>query len=677
MQVKPLYLIRKYSTDEIVIKLRIPLKANDFQKSNVPAPDQTTHKKILQDIKQFSKSYKTYASKSKKEKCKISLNYLSKRLTGDEVSSVLPSQFVVNSPICPYDREAESEYANGTNKQPIKFDWLKNTKRLNISSLMLNRDYCELQRMYNVYSGTGRPDNIFMKIGTQVHKKFEDLTHKPVGIMMKSKDNIKTQEIYVDLDSSLVGAAIDDVQDILSKHTTKNIINTALPDIGNNNSTEKELSPSKVMDIEGVINIVAEPKSIENVQVHVNNESKINQSAAYAFDSGLNILPKDSFLEVKQTEGKLSVDDSFFQVETIETGNDFIVDLAQTFNRLQELFYKGECREIKICGFYDRYSHQLVESIDQLHDDPNRYIYLSGIIDHVQMEDMSFAFDDYQMTLRQAMNNTKCIDFESWMKHTHSVYSEWNEMLPLVVRDLKTRHSRKSISLNTSSTAFCQVGTYRKCLGILSSNAKLSFHLLELACIKRQIDIWEPIDSDKVKLIASSSLTLAMDFLKLKNGETLNYGVLNETVKSKASRFVHPLSSNKYTPSNIISNYTIPEFKTNIPLLSELEGEWQMVPTTAHIIARLAQVMSLCDNSFSDHHWVDYKRSDNIQSMNFKYDDNEMSKIIDISMDLWLGRREPMSTDITSVCQNCVFGDKCEAGLRLLGKLQDVKNKLI
>ncbi|GME83433.1 unnamed protein product [Ambrosiozyma monospora] len=135
--------------------------------------------------------------------------------------------------------------------------------------------------------------------------------------------------------------------------------------------------------------------------------------------------------------------------------------------RLTDLLKFGECREIMVFGILDKETKQLLtKPLNNQAIEPDgsnlvksRYIILSGIIDHLVLENRVEAtgiFEEYQNELTEKLNDE--IDHNELIQASHELAPTWNDLLQVTLKDLKTRPYRSVPDGKTQKVHEYQVG---------------------------------------------------------------------------------------------------------------------------------------------------------------------------------------------------------------------------
>lgn len=341
---------------------------------------------------------------------------------------------------------------------------------------------------------------------------------------------------------------------------------------------------------------------------------------------------------------------------TIDISDDIYISvqlqkISQTINRIINIFKFGKGREILVHALYNKKTNKILTNLPESGIIDKDHIIISGIIDDIYLtSDYDDAFKAFQEELGTEIN--KQYDFESTFKVIKSKMTQWTDlndpMLYLVINDDKSIMRRFKPSISNQKNQLLQVGIYRYLLGILSKDINFSYESWRFNMISRREKIDEPLHNSIVSLTCLINQYLLKDYIKLKNGDPINYDGI------------------KNPPSNTYNSSAAPyifQNTTNIESLNILNGEWKNPPTFSHIIARLAQVENLLKTFLSNKleiTYIDRLNGELINSIYGKFNEKYVNDQINLGMDLWLGKREPFPPSNENICKKCEFNRKCK-----------------
>lgn len=490
--------------------------------------------------------------------------------------------------------------------------------------------YCELKKMYELYKGVAIKETEIMKMGSSVHRELEVNVHPQKHVTLQNEKF----NVVIEVDSY----SDDDV--------IPNEKNKSTPLLGEMNSSE--------------IDIIEYVKSNKHDQVDV-GISKFDESDTKLEETCLGIVEDEQFEEVKSgidIKETTKIDTSLEPLPDIIPSSVIFTDsknlegtqhykLNESIKRSIELLVHGRCREIPTHGYFS-------PSISRLVLPPTRdSIVISGIVDDLKItSEYAGAVDEYKEDLNYHLSNA--VDFDSVIETIQNVSANWtdsvNSMLYILVNDDKTRLYRKKPATSINKTNMLQVGIYRRLLGLQASDPANSFLSWLRNMEDRQLDLYQAMKNDIVTLCCMTNNMYLHDCLKLKNGESLKFDLIN------------------FTPSNEPYEF---QNASNDPKLDVLNGEWKFSPNLAHICARLAQVQGLLKPFLHENLQVTYltKERELIEKVDGKYDQKFVDNQIDLGMQLWLGEREPVPTNTAYLCNRCEFKDICQVPAKRIGSV--------
>lgn len=531
----------------------------------------------------------------------------------------LPVSIIRDIGVTPYERDCEIK-----SKSPL---WRDN--RVNVTSISMNKKYCELKSIFRLYGNLPRDYSKAMTRGNVIHKTFELKVHEQVNVNLIDDETNLNELVGLDFDESVFHV----LEDPSVEHGTDSGISVLIQD---------QLTSDVDTTVEPEVNdqsylLVQEP-----------NEDEIIEGVAPVVLSGINMVNNTQL-----TKADIEEDKRLIHLQNLEEfkhdSNQFIITLQLLFGRLTKLFSTGKAREIRVFGHFDTKNNQLLSLDNQFSGVNNDYITISGIVDQLEI---NAANDGSLEAYLEEISHLKYVnDFEDWFPSVSKIFRTWDDELNVSIRELKTS-GRSFIPNDAIQSAYDQVLIYNKLLRILSSDINTDFRNYSMNCEKRSVNIYEPLPIDLIKFIGISNKFLFNDFLKLKRGEDLNFG--DDTLNT--------LINDKISNSGVIS---IPNIDNDVIEVKDFYGDWVKVPTTAHIIGRIVQMSSMIkmSNEMSiDFHVV----SENDEKEFRKYYSAKLSNdVITDGMKLWLGGRDPLPTVYPNVCNSCPFQNYCEAGKKL------------
>jgi exonuclease V len=629
----------------------------------------------------------------------LSMNKIDSLSCTQSGSFYLPAQFLTNTEILsPYSELCK------LNKSDQK-------TRLSITKIV-PYSYCELKKMYQLYIGDSNIETVFMQKGKEIHKDLEIGIHPQVDVKLETKlgpdlvvsvdksnglENTKQQN-YVNINKMI------EREDILRKlymqkitHLNEITENSKLDNVDKTEDFLKEKfntietandesSTSKIHDVndedgnnllailipkdekeELEENKIMEKKQLlepfggksDNKQVDELKEiSKADETQVEELES----IGEEELKEESETEDTIT--EPFFPIIKLQSNVDPVSTMAykltQTLMRLLKLLEYGECREILVHAFYDKERNIVLNSLDEINDINDNDILLSGIIDGLRISSQEEdAFNTYKLELQTELENVYGFDeiFYKIKKLTKYWTDSEDPMLYLIINDDKTRISNRKPSLDQQNSQMLQVGMYRKLLGLLTNDKKFTYKSWCENLINRGELIFEPLSNDLVTFICMFNNHFFYDFINLKNGNKIN------SISEIDSRLMDIVANN--------NNYTYKNNSNNSDL-NLLEGDWEIVPTLGHIIARLAQVLNLLDPFMHNKLQVTYigqRNNRTIGRIERNYDESFVDDQINQGMKLWLGKREPVPTNSDTICKYCEFNTRCQIPLRRQGLL--------
>ncbi|VEU20573.1 DEKNAAC101482 [Brettanomyces naardenensis] len=334
------------------------------------------------------------------------------------------------------------------------------------------------------------------------------------------------------------------------------------------------------------------------------------------------------------------------------------VKWTSTVLRLLTLFQFGECREVLVHAMYDRENSCLLEGGGATGSsplDPDNYILISGIIDHLMFENDTAegVFEGYQEELKDSI--TDFLDISDLIKQVGLRANTWcdknDPFLYVTVKDLKTRKSRSLPHPAQQQSAKYQVGMYRKFLELLSRDPRLTYQLMIINAQKRGIDPFQVLPEALVSELILQNHYLIRDFERLKNGKQIGFEAYDEDSRVSKDHFKLSLRGESTTPSQLL-------------------GKWETPPTLAYLAARMSQLYHTLNPFFSDRNYIEYScQGEVFRQMPYRYNEKEIDQAIDQGMALWLGKREPEGPFVKSICKYCDFHQQCEWHLRQEGAI--------
>lgn len=517
---------------------------------------------------------------------------------------------------------------------PIPYEKLSQSSTDVVARLSVTKiipfSYCELKKMYELYNGDVMKETEVMKMGSTVHRDLEVSVHpqKYITLQNKSSNTIIEVDSYSD-DDLLQNYATSPKSTTDSKPALDSETNILDPKSSKKQNLESIDGKENFVDTTDSLGTeIVEDEQFEKVksEIDINETTKIHQTPEILLGStSSNVIYTDSTDLEKMQHYKL--------IETIK--------------RIIELLVHGRCREVLTHGYFSPNSSSLVSL------PTSDSIVISGIIDDLKItSDYAGAFDKYKEDLCSHLHNA--VDFDSVIRIIRDVSTNWtdsvNSMLYIIVNDDKTRMYRKKPVTSVNKTNMLQVGIYRRLLGLQASDPANSFLSWCRNMEDRQLDLIKPMENDIVTLCCMVNNMYLHDCLKLKNGEPLDF----DSIQFKPS------------PEPYIFHNA-----SNDPKLDILNGEWKFSPNLAHICARLAQVQSLLMPFLHENLQVTYLTQDRelIAKIDGKYDEGFVDNQIDLGMKLWLGKREPVPTNTTYLCDRCEFKNFCQIPLKRAGSV--------
>ncbi|GAV27260.1 hypothetical protein PMKS-000724 [Pichia membranifaciens] len=639
----------KYSDEEVYLRISKLGKSSSAKEHDVPEP--TGQGEFEGFSLPVPKSIKN-SRNPLNERIDALADYLSCRKN----TKHLPSKFITSRKLIPYDELCQVEKNDNA--------------RLSVTKI-LPHAYCELKDMYQLYLGGIRVQTQAMKDGKKIHQVLEESIHPQIDLCLETlsgEDEIvridKSTNLYelkparetmTGIDTMTTGIDTLQIQSE-SEHAT----------LYQQPTTMKAPAESKTLDTEEKrMKYLKENYNIEDTTGDVveNSKEAVVLDEQEAEEDQIQMRPIDAEVTTeieaeKEANGELIVL-KLINSELIAKSQ--VHKIAQTIRRLINLFEFGQGREILVHALYDRKNEKLLTEIPTGKDfSPNDCIIISGIIDDLHLtSDHEDAFGAFQRELQDELK--EAFDFEETFTAIKNKTKQWTDtndpMLYLVVNDDKSRSDKRKPSPRYQKTQLLQVGMYRKFLGILSKDVNFTYESwrYNMECRKESLD--SPLDNTLVSFSYFVNHFLLNDYIKLKRGEPLEFTGISRPPLQTAERSTMP-----YVFKN----------STNVKELDVLVGEWVYPPTLAHILGRLAQTQCLLNDFLSDKLQVSYVSRSTAECLNTvpgKYDGKFVSEQIGEGMDLWMGKREPSSTNYEQACNYCDFKNKCEIPDRLKGLL--------
>lgn len=343
---------------------------------------------------------------------------------------------------------------------------------------------------------------------------------------------------------------------------------------------------------------------------------------------------------------------------TIDPTSTTAYKLSKTITRTLKLLEFGECREVLVHGFYNPQESRMVTDSDELINNFDSNILISGIVDELRLSSVEEdAFLEYKKELKLKLKDV--YEFDSIFRIITELSEKWTPMLYLIVNDDKTRKSMRLPTLDQQKSHLLQVGIYKYLLNLLTNDTKFSYvswrkNLQNRGELNEDIEQNE-LSNDFLTFICMFNVNFLNDFMNLKNG-----------ISIKSIDEIDP-NLNKITNTYEFVN------NSNNPNLDLLNGRWLIKPTLNHLIIRLAQVQNLIKPFLNDDNlqitYIYQKSNKELQKINQVYDEAYVSNQINLGLDLWLGKRDPYPTNNETTCKYCEFNNKCQIPLKRKGLL--------
>lgn len=676
------------------IKVRIPvphniqnLKAKSVEVSEYKKSPQHSDAEVIRQIKRLCQTTNNEnnnnididpkiqaktLNRDKKEDLSYQIDALADRLNNLKHSKYLPLEFTTTvKDGTPYDYLAKASIG-------------QEKKRLSVTKIIPYR-YCELKSMYEVYLGFEMHRSEAMKRGVEIHRTMEINDHPQRPILVESAN--QESRSLVDVDAEELQPAdrstrqtrrkmVDQTLKRMSRLNNQNVVTLQDPELSDDISV-KNPETSFIKD-EGKYNQEKDRESWINTTL---KDAKTNGERGEAVDKNsifadiekaqmvAGTSRRTDELNSKMTLITEAIDKGFQIIPKIRlkgekepSGSDAF-KLTQTLIRYLQLFRKGTCHEVLVHGFYNPHIEDLIipSNKKQLIEDDK--ITISGVIDQLKLQSVQEgAFPLFQKEISEKLEGTET--FEQLIKTiediTRSWVSEQDPMIELVINDDKTRMFNARPTRIVQQQNLVQVGMYAKLLGLLTNNVDFTYHSWLCNMKDRGNEVFEPLSNDVVSFCSICSDLLFNDFLRLKNGEMIDYSDIVDGPYSASgmTKFIY-------------------ENTTDDTSLDILAGEWIYPPTLAHITARLSQVQLLVKPFFHKKIEVTYLFADPKNSGKLKvidvsqnqYDEEFINEQIHLGMDLWMGRREPAGPLMPQACKNCEFNHKCQIPLKRQGLL--------
>lgn len=338
---------------------------------------------------------------------------------------------------------------------------------------------------------------------------------------------------------------------------------------------------------------------------------------------------------------------------------------AQTISRLISMFQIGEVREIPCFAFIDSMQNdfRLVDNLtskdwqnildkttsNDTSDPTNQYTMISGIIDHLKLNETSNGFP-----LSQEINlKDPRIDINDLIHNiTNSIkQSDWE----IHVADIKTRQTFKTpAQTSVVKASKLQVMYYNKLLSILGKDQDATYQALLLNAYKRGYDVDKPLDPLKVFSLMIENPFLISDMKRLKDGEPIGFPLFDKFNEAKINKTQMDLTSYN-TQLNEVGMDHLAEFCTT----------WTSPVTPRYLAVRLSQLYNLVGKLLSKNLIIEYYcRGANFHNIHFEYDDQIFKNQHKNSLEFWFGKRdiepfEPTIYNFTTFCNNCDYRDVC------------------
>ncbi|CAL9737243.1 exonuclease V, mitochondrial [Monosporozyma servazzii] len=339
---------------------------------------------------------------------------------------------------------------------------------------------------------------------------------------------------------------------------------------------------------------------------------------------------------------------------------------TRTIFRLISMFQNGEVREIPCFAFIDNMQDNF-PIIDNLtsqdwqkllnkathkdidNDPTNQYTMISGIIDHLKLNETSKGFP-----LSQEINlKDPHVDIHDLINNiTSSIqHGDWE----IQVADIKTRQTFKPpIQTSVVKASKLQVMYYNKLLSILGKDPNITYQTLMLNAYKRGYDVDKPLDPLKVFSLMLENPFLISDMKRLKNGESIGFPLFDEFNGNSINKTQVDLTS-YYDQLNEAGMDHLLEFCT----------KWNLPVTPRYLAVRLSQLYHLVGEILSKKLIIEYYcRGANFHNIHFDYDDQIFNNQHKNSLEFWFGKRdiepfEPTIYNFTTFCNNCDYRDVC------------------
>lgn len=339
---------------------------------------------------------------------------------------------------------------------------------------------------------------------------------------------------------------------------------------------------------------------------------------------------------------------------------------TRTIFRLISMFQKGEVREIPCFAFIDNIQDNF-PIIDNLtsqdwqnlldkttHKDidnepTNQYTMISGIIDHLKLNETSKGFP-----LSQEINlKDPHVDIHDLINNIASSiqHGDWE----IQVADIKTRQTFKPpIQTSVVKASKLQVMYYYKLLSILGKDPNITYQTLMLNAYKRGYDVDKPLDPLKVFSLMLENPFIISDMKRLKNGESIGFPLFDEFNDNSINKTQVDLTS-YYDQLNEAGMDHLLEFCT----------KWNSPVTPRYLAVRLSQLYHLVGKILSKNLIIEYYcRGANFHNIHFDYDDQIFNNQHKNSLEFWFGKRdiepfEPTIYNFTTFCNNCDYRDVC------------------
>lgn len=578
----------------------------------------------------------------------LRIDALADYLSGKRSSKYLPSRFIAKRKLVPYNELCQIE---------------SNDKaRLSVTKI-LPHAYCELRDMYQLYLGGIRVETKAMKDGRKVHQILEEQTHPQIDLYLETQSG---DEEIVKIDKSTDLYDIKTDKQKIDSHRSDTQFESDVISVNARKITGKEiLVETESLDTEEKrMKYLKEKYSIEDIDSEEDTKHSVISSDHLLTEIKHTQTFQAEKIDVGTEEAAKAVDGNLIIMKLLDTGlilRSQVHKIAQTVRRLINLFEFGRGREVLVHGLYNRKEEKLLTKLPaggEIHSDD--YIIISGVIDDLYLtSDHEDAFKAFQKELQDELK--EAYDFEETFRAIRAKTKQWTDindpMLYLIVNDDKSRSDKRRPSLTYQKTQLLQVGMYRRFLGLLSEDVNFTYESWRFNMESRHESLDSPMDNTLVSFSYFVNHYLLNDFIKLKRGEPLEFtGILRPPLQS-AEKLDKPYFF---------------ENTTNVKQLDVLEGEWVNPPTFAHIIGRLAQTQCLLNDFLSDKLQVSYiNRTDGhcLGTITQQYDEKYVSKQMGEGMELWLGKREPSSTNYEQACNYCDFKEKCQIPDRRKGLL--------